>query len=221
MILEVETTQGPGRMHVDGPLDARRVLVLGHGAGGGVEAPDLTALATHLPNQTEPITPEPITVVRFEQPWRTAGKKVAPAPKRLDEAWLEALPQLRSRLEDPVLVLGGRSAGARVACRTAGQLGAAGVLALAFPLHPPGKPDKSRADELLGVPVPTLVVQGSRDPFGGDQEVRAALGTASGFSLVPVADAGHELTLPKRAERTTESLWQELAQTIGDFIRGL
>lgn len=213
MILEVETAQGPGRMHIDGPTDAQRVLLLGHGAGGGVETPDLTALAAHLPAAAEPIT-----VVRFEQPWRTAGRKVAPAPKRLDEALLEAVPQLREQLSRHRLVLGGRSAGARVACRTASQLGAVGVLALAFPLHPPGKPDKSRADELLGAGLPTLVVQGSRDPFGGSDELRDVIGEASGIDLVGVADAGHELSLPKRASQTTDELWQELAGRIARFI---
>ncbi|MEL4506175.1 alpha/beta family hydrolase [Luteococcus sp. H138] len=214
MIIDITTAQGPGRMHVDGPTNAQHVLLLGHGAGGGVGAPDLTALATHLPAR-----PEPITVVRFEQPWRTAGKKVAPAPKRLDEALLEALPQLREQQAWQHLVLGGRSAGARVACRTASQLGADGVLALAFPLHPPGRPDKSRADELLGVGLPTLVVQGSRDPFGGTDELRGAIAQASGIELVGIDDAGHELTLPKRASQTTDELWEQLAGRIADFIR--
>lgn len=98
----------------------------------------------------------------MEQPWRVRGAKVAEAPARLDQAWLEVLARLRS----DTLVVGGRSAGARVACRTAEATKPAAVLCLAFPLHPPGRPDRSRLPELEQVKVPTLVVQGSRDPFG-------------------------------------------------------
>jgi predicted alpha/beta-hydrolase family hydrolase len=110
------------------------------------------------------------------QPWVVAGKRVAPAPPQLDVGWRAVLAGLRTRrrLAGP-LVLGGRSAGARVACRSAAEQGAAGVLALAFPLHPPGRPEKSRADELALVTVPLLVVQGERDAFGDPDEVRAAL----------------------------------------------
>ena len=115
-------------------------LVLGHGAGGGIEARDLVALAKALPERG-------VTVVRVEQPWRVAGRKVAGPPATLDRAWLAVLEALA--VAGP-LVVGGRSAGARVACRTAAQVGAAGCLALAFPLHPPGRPEKSRLDELLG-----------------------------------------------------------------------
>lgn len=133
---------------------ARLVLAVSHGAGGGIEARDLRALAAALPARG-------ITVALVEQPWRVAGKKVAAAPKVLDEGWRGLWPALTR--PGPPVVAGGRSAGARVACRTAAELGAAGVLALAFPLHPPGRPEKSRAQELLGAGRPTLVVQGSRD----------------------------------------------------------
>jgi len=109
-----------------------------------------------------------------EQPWRVAGKRIAAAPPRLDEGWRAVHTACADLLAGPVVV-GGRSAGARVACRTAGELGAAGVLCLAFPLHPPGKPEKSRIAELAGVVVPTLVVQGATDAFGGPDDVRTAL----------------------------------------------
>jgi predicted alpha/beta-hydrolase family hydrolase len=124
-------------------------------------------------------------VLRVEQPWRVAGKRVAPAPARLDVAWTAVLDRLRGDgvLTGP-LVLGGRSAGARVACRTATALGAIGVLALAFPLHPPGRPEKSRQAELDAVGLPVLVVQGESDPFGmppagPDREVVAVRGNHS------------------------------------------
>jgi predicted alpha/beta-hydrolase family hydrolase len=129
-------------------------------------------------------------VLRVEQPWRVAGKRIAPAPARLDVGWAAVLARLRDdgRLAGP-LVLGGRSAGARVACRSAAAQGAAGVLALAFPLHPPGHPERSRAAELTAVRVPVLVVQGERDPFGGPAEVRAA---APGVTVCAVL-ADHSL----------------------------
>jgi len=104
-----------------------------------------------------------LRVAMVEQPWRVAGRRLAEAPPRLDAAWLAVLAELGPAQP---LVLGGRSAGARVACRTAAQVGADAVLCLAFPLHPPGRPDRTRAPELDHVAVPLLVVQGDRDAFG-------------------------------------------------------
>jgi predicted alpha/beta-hydrolase family hydrolase len=162
-ILELDTPHGLARAHlhpVDRPVAA---LVLGHGAGGGVNAPDLVA-ATEAANSAG------LTVALVEQPYRVAGRR-SPAPAgQLDAAWTAVLEQLR---EDTLLglpvIAGGRSAGARVACRTSADVGAAAVLCLAFPLHPPGKgddPTKSRLAELDAVQVPMLVVQGESDPFG-------------------------------------------------------
>jgi uncharacterized protein len=134
----------------------RAALALGHGAGGGVESPDLVAAA-------EAANEAGISVALIEQPYRVAGRR-SPAPTRqLDGAWAAVVPTL---FPDLPLIVGGRSLGARVACRTAAETGAKAVLCLAFPLHPPGKPEKTRLSELEGVSVPTLVVQGERDPFG-------------------------------------------------------
>lgn len=166
---EVPTPLGPARVLIDGPDDgAAGTVVLGGGAGGSVEAADLAAV-------TAAATGAGWRVLRVEQPWRVAGKRIAPAPPRLDAGWAAVLDHLREQgsLSGP-LVLGGRSAGARVACRSAAAQEAAGVLALAFPLHPPGKPERSRAEELTAVAVPVLVVQGERDPFGGPGEVAEA-----------------------------------------------
>jgi uncharacterized protein len=135
-------------------------LVLGHGAGGGVESPDLVGA-------TEAARSAGISVALVEQPYRVAGRR-APAPaNQLDAAWIDVVSQLRSGpLKGLPLLTGGRSAGARVACRTAAETDSVGVLCLAFPLHPPGRPEKSRLPELDAVKVPTLVVQGESDPFG-------------------------------------------------------
>ncbi|MFI9050320.1 alpha/beta family hydrolase [Streptomyces sp. NPDC053427] len=163
---------------------ARAVVAVSHGAGGGIEARDLRALAAALPARG-------YTVALVEQPWRVAGKKLAPAPKTLDAGWTALWPAL----EKPGLpvVAGGRSAGARVACRTARELGAHAVLALSFPLHPPGRPEKSRVDELTGAGVPTLVVQGGRDPFGRPGEF------PSGTEIAEVAYGDHGFAVPKSA----------------------
>ncbi|WOQ18610.1 alpha/beta family hydrolase [Raineyella sp. W15-4] len=166
-VIEVDTPHGTGRLVLDQAAAPRAMVALGHGAGGGIEAFDLAALATALP-------PLGISVARFEQPWRTAGRRVAGAAAGLDAAWLTALGDLVSRRADLPLVVGGRSAGARVACRCYAPP-ARGVVALAFPLHPPGRPTASRVTELAGVAGPVLVVQGSRDPFGSAGELRAAL----------------------------------------------
>jgi predicted alpha/beta-hydrolase family hydrolase len=159
-VTEIDTPHGPARVHEQLVEDAIGVLVLGHGAGGGVDAPDLVAV-------TEAARAERFGVALVEQPYRVAGRR-SPAPaNQLDAAWLAAIAHLREGpLRGLPLVAGGRSAGARVACRTAAASGAAGVLCLAFPVHPPGRPEKTRLSELDAVSVPVLVVQGERDPFG-------------------------------------------------------
>ncbi|MGY2085440.1 alpha/beta hydrolase family protein [Blastococcus sp. SYSU DS0539] len=177
--LDIGTPHGPARAHLtDG--GARGTLLLGHGAGGGVESADLLAVARDAAEAGW-------RVLRIEQPWRVAGKRIAPAPARLDEGWRAVLAHLSGtgHLAGP-LVVGGRSAGARVACRTAAQVGADGVLALAFPLHPPGRPEKSRADELTGVSVPVVVVQGETDAFGAPADVAAVLAGRSHASVYAV-----------------------------------
>ena len=161
-LLELDTPSGPARVHLHADPGPAGALVLGHGAGGGVEAPDLVAAA-------EAALGQGFAVALVEQPYRVAGRRTpAPAP-RLDEAWLAVVKELsEGPLSDLPLVTGGRSAGARVACRTAAAGGAGAVLCLAFPVHPPGRPEKAgtRLDELDAVSVPVLVVQGASDPFG-------------------------------------------------------
>jgi uncharacterized protein len=151
---ELETPQGTARVHEQDAPDAWARLVLGHGAGGSVSAPDLqTAARAALESG--------VSVVLVEQPYLVAGKKSTPAPPRLDEAWRSVMEQLGDELPH---ISGGRSSGARVACRTAAATGAIGVLCLAFPLVTPR--GVSRQDELDGVTVPMLIVQGANDRFG-------------------------------------------------------
>jgi uncharacterized protein len=172
-VREIETPSGPARAHLTGP-GSRGLLVLGHGAGGGIDAPDLLAVTAALHHLGW-------TVARVEQPYRVKGRRAPEAAPRLDAAWIAVVRALKARRRGP-LVVGGRSSGARVACRTAAEVGASAVIALAFPLHPPGKPEKSRAGELAAVTVPTLVVQGDRDPFGtaSDLPLGPAIATVKG-----------------------------------------
>ena len=186
---------------------ARLVLAVSHGAGGGIEARDLQALAAVLPGHG-------VSVALVEQPWRVAGKKLAPAPKTLDIGWRGIWPAL-AKPGLPV-ISGGRSAGARVACRTAVELGARAVLALSFPLHPPGRPEKSRADELLGSGVPTLVVQGGNDPFGKPEEFPE--GT---YELVEVPNGDHGFAVPKRAAITQEDAVAIITDSVAKWAGSL
>jgi predicted alpha/beta-hydrolase family hydrolase len=162
-VVEIGTQHGTARAHLELAPEPAGALVLGHGAGGGVRSPDLVAVAELARAQS-------ISVVLVEQPYRVAGRR-SPAPAhQLDCAWLTVIETLRAGpLGRLALIQGGRSSGARVACRTAAKTGCVAVLCLAFPLHPPGRgddPTKSRLPELDAVRSPTLVVQGERDPFG-------------------------------------------------------
>ncbi|HEX3589579.1 MAG TPA: alpha/beta family hydrolase [Pseudonocardiaceae bacterium] len=158
--LSVETPYGTARATLHCAAEGGAALLLGHGAGGGLESADLVAA-------TRAATSAGVHVALVEQPYRVAGRR-APAPARqLDAAWLAVADALGERWFPGLpLVFGGRSSGARVACRTATEGQAVAVLCLAFPLHPPAHPERSRQAELDAVDVPTLVVQGERDPFG-------------------------------------------------------
>jgi predicted alpha/beta-hydrolase family hydrolase len=188
--MEITTPVGTARVELHEADAPRGLLLLGHGAGGGIDAGDLRAAC-------EAALALEVSVGLVEQPYRVAGRR-APAPARqLDAAWLAVVAALGAPVAPasaprPVpLFCGGRSSGARVACRTAALAGAAGVICLAFPLHPPGKPEKSRLAELAGVEVPVLVVQGERDPFGMPppapaREVIAVAGTHALRAVAPV-----------------------------------
>ena len=155
--MELETPHGPARAHIHEAKNPRAALILGHGANGSINSADLVAA-------TEAAVAHHVTVVLVEQPYLVAGRRsAAPAPQ-LDTAWKAVIEQLP--LNDLPLVAGGRSSGARVACRTAAATNVKAVLCLAFPVHPPGKPEKTRLPELDAVTVPVLVVQGANDPFG-------------------------------------------------------
>ena len=188
-MIELETPHGPARAHRHDVDAARALLVLGHGAGGGVTAPDLVG-ATKVANEAG------VSVALVEQPYRVAGRRSQAPAKQLDAAWVAVVEQLRG--EQPLLV-GGRSAGARVACRTVAETGAIAVLCLAFPVHPPGRPEKSRLDELDAVSVPVLVVQGERDPFGMPPE-------APGRTVAVVA-GDHGLKSDRAAQAEAVRSW--------------
>lgn len=187
----VDTPYGEGRLHTRRATSPIATLLLSHGAGGGVESRDLWALADALPAQG-------VSVVLFEQPWRVAGRAVATAPPTLDVGLTKAADMMRVRTP---LVVGGRSAGARSAARTAKSLGASGCLALSFPLHAPGKTEPTRLPELRGVRLPTLVVQGERDPMGRPEEFPVDL---VGVDMVVIPSGDHSLKVPFRGEVTQD-----------------
>ncbi|GAA4807304.1 alpha/beta family hydrolase [Nocardioides caeni] len=183
----IDTPHGEGRLVMHRARRPVATLLASHGAGGGIEARDLVALAEALPRQG-------INVALFEQPWRRAGRKIATPPPTLDAGLRSAADALRVRTP---LIVGGRSAGARSAARCARSLAATGCLALSFPLHPPGKPERSRLEELAGAGVPTLVVQGERDPMGRPEEFPDPLPGRTDLAIVPAAD--HGLAVPRSA----------------------
>lgn len=189
----VPTPYGDARVHRLEPADdARGLMMLGHGAGGGVTAVDLRLAA-------EEALRLGLAVALVEQPYRVAGRKAPSPPAQVDSAWSSVAEHVRV---DGPLVVGGRSFGARVACRTSADVGAAGVLCLAFPLHPPGRPEKTRLPELTSVTVPTLVVQGERDAFG----VPDPTTLPDGHTLV-VVDGDHSLKKDAPAIRSAIAAW--------------
>lgn len=181
MRLTIGTAAGDAWVDLDRPQHARALLVLTHGAGGGVESRDLLAIRGAG-------AAAGIAVALVTQSYRVAGRRSPPGPQPQDDSWHTIMAALRRRrgLRDLPIVVGGRSNGARVACRTSTASGAAAVVALAFPLHPPGKPEASRLEELERPNVPVLVVQGDRDPFGMPPAGR-------GRRIVVVAGADHSL----------------------------
>lgn len=198
-----ETPHGPARVVTHQARNATASVVLTHGAGGGIDAVDLAALATELPQHG-------FEVHLLEMPWRVAGKKVAARPAILDECFRAVVEQLT--LKKPVII-GGRSAGARVSCRLASELNVDGVLALAFPLHPPGRPESSRLPELASVTCSRLVVQGERDTFGGPPEFPADV------RLIGVPFADHSLKVPKRAPVTQEQTLAHITAAVLTWLQ--
>jgi predicted alpha/beta-hydrolase family hydrolase len=197
--VEITTSAGPAVVSIDrqagGP--PRFLLALTHGAAGGVDSPDLLAAAREAAGRGG-------LVARVLQPYRVRGARAPGSPPQQDTAWLEIVAALRRRVGGLPLIQGGRSNGARVACRTAVQAGALAVLALAFPLHPPGRPGRSRAGELRAAAAggaSVLVVSGARDPFGIPE-------AGDGVTVVVLPDEGHSLRRDPQA----------ISAAVGDWI---
>lgn len=198
----VATPHGEGRLHVSRARKRIATLLLSHGAGGGIEARDLQALAHHLPRHG-------VSVALFEQPWRVAGRRLATPPATLDAGLTAAAGALRTT---GPLVVGGRSAGARSAARCAVPLSAAGCLALSFPLHPPGRPERSRLAELHGSGVPTLVIQGEVDTLGRPEEF------PDDVDLCVVPGADHGLKVPARGPVTQDEALEIVVESTLEWL---
>jgi predicted alpha/beta-hydrolase family hydrolase len=193
LALELETPCGTARAHLHRAEAPRGALVLGHGAGGGVAAPDLLAV-------TAVAAAAGLSVALVEQPYRVLGRRSPPRAPVLDTAWTSVVEQLRAGpLRDLPLIAGGRSSGARVACRTAATTGALAVLCLAFPLVAPS--GTSRQGELDAAGVPVLVVQGASDRFGRPEP--------SAQRTVAVIRGDHGLTSDMPALRAAVAGWLE------------
>jgi predicted alpha/beta-hydrolase family hydrolase len=199
MQLQIDTPTGAATADLDRPARAAALAVLTHGAYGGVGSADLFAVRDSL-------VADGVAVALVTQPYRVAGRRTPPAAAVQDAAWLAVLAALRGRrgFGSVPLVVGGRSNGARVACRTADAAGAAGVVALAFPVHPQGKPERSRLDELAMPSVPVLVVQGERDPFG-----------------LPPDDPSRRLVLIPGADHALRANLAAVAAAVSSFVADL
>jgi predicted alpha/beta-hydrolase family hydrolase len=191
--VRLSTSAGPARAELDAAGDPPFLLVLTHGAGGGTDSADLLAARQAGLDLGA-------AVARVVQPYRARGARAPGSAARQDEAWLEIVGKLRRRFPGVPLVQGGRSNGARVACRTARAAGALAVLALAFPLHPPGRPDRSRAAELAEAGTEVLVVNGARDPFGIPE-------AGGGVHVVILPGAAHALAGQGGAIRRVVRTW--------------
>jgi uncharacterized protein len=194
----IDTEYGPASVETDGrPERARFLMVLTHGSNGGVDAADLLAARDAAVSRGG-------MVARVVQPFRMRGARAPGSAARQDAAWLEIIARLRGDGARGPLVQGGRSNGARVACRTARAAGAAGVLALAFPLHPPGRPERSRRDELRGAGISVLAISGSRDPFG----------------VPDPGDAARLVVLPGEAHALSGAA-AVITEEVGEWLQGL
>lgn len=210
-ITTVETPDGVGELAVSEADDQAAVLLLGHGAGGDIDGWDLDLLAHRLPALG-------VTVVRFRQPYRVAGRRIFNSKPGLDRAWAVALAEVSSRWPELPVFTGGHSAGARTACRGFGH-GQRGLVLLSFPLHPPGKPDQAKAEDVGAAAGPAVVVQGSKDGFGTAAEVRLALATVGrdDVRVVELPEAGHSMiatagtTPDQMVERERLLIWSVAA----------
>jgi uncharacterized protein len=202
--VRIRTAAGPAKVDLDATADPPFLLLLTHGAGGGTDSADLLAARQAGLDQGA-------AVARVLQPYRVRRARAPGSAARQDAAWLQIAAALRRRYPGVPLVQGGRSNGARVACRTAREVGALAVLALAFPLHPPGRPDRSRAGELAGAGTEVLVVNGAADPFG----IPEAAGTVQ---VVVLPGAGHALAGQAGAIRRVVAPWLE--RVTGRLPRG-
>jgi predicted alpha/beta-hydrolase family hydrolase len=199
MEIEIVTGSGPARVELDEPGNPRFLLVLTHGAGGGVDSKDLLAAR-------EAGLDLGGAVARVLQPYVVRGARAPGSPERQDAAWLEVIKELQRRRAPVALVQGGRSNGARLACRTARLAGARAVVALAFPLHPPGRPERSRAAELRAAGTDVLVINGASDPFG-------VPGRADASRVVVLPGETHALS--KHPEKVAEAVMAWLGEVLG------
>lgn len=193
----IDTAHGPARVVAHLASQPRADVVLSHGAGRGIDGADLVQMAQTLSEHS-------YNAYLVEQPWVARGRKVADRPAVLDACLATVLGVLV--LPGP-LVLAGRSAGSRSSFRLARDHHAVAAFAMAFPLHPLGRPENTRVSELLEAGVPTLVIQGERDQMGRPAEF------PTGTNMVVVPGADHGYRVPKSAAMTQQEVYSFVADT--------
>lgn len=199
----------------DGPSDAAITLALAHGAGAPMDSPFMEAIALRLAAKGH-------RVVRFEFDYmaerRTTGRKRPPDRQpALLERWRTVIEQLGG---PQAVAIGGKSMGGRMASLIAAETAVRGCLCLGYPFHPPGKPERLRTDHLPDLRCPTLIIQGTRDPFGTRDEV-AAMGLPETLALEWIEDGNHDLAPRKASGWSVEQAWDRTAETADRFLRTL
>jgi predicted alpha/beta-hydrolase family hydrolase len=207
---------GTGELRFDGPRDARRTVVLAHGAGAPSDSPFLTRIAGGL-------AAAGLCVVRFDFPYmerrRRGGRTGGPPdpPPVLRERWLAVIETVGGAGD---LVIGGKSLGGRVASLVADEVGVAGLVCLGYPFHPPGRPERLRTAHLAALRTPTLIVQGERDPFGGRDEI-AGYDLSEAIRIHLLTDGDHSFKPRARSGRTLDDNLDEAIAAVLRFVASL
>jgi predicted alpha/beta-hydrolase family hydrolase len=199
---------------VDGPTDGRWTIALAHGAGVGMSSPFMTAFASGLSSRG-------FRVARFEFPYMAAYSKTGKKrPPDREEVLRDTWRQVVDKFGRERLVVGGKSMGGRIASLIADEAGVAGLVCLGYPFHPVGKSDRLRVEHLRTIGTPTLILQGTRDPFGSREEVEG-YDLSRSVRIHWLEDGNHDFTPRKSSGHTEAQNWREAIAAIVNFVQGL
>ncbi len=215
-IPELPVTISVGESAVSGlyarPGTASATLVVAHGAGAGMEHPFLAGF-------TRALNGLGIATLRFNFPYREAGRKFPDKPPAAIAAWRAAMADAAARSAGEPLWAGGKSFGGRMASMAVAEgMPAAGLIYLGYPLHPPGKPEKLRDEHLYGLTLPMLFLQGTRDPFATPELLEAVVARIGPSATLEWRDGGGHTFDVKGTRRSTEEVGASLAGSAAAFI---